>query len=442
MINLKKNDEIVVDIIDYGADGEGIAKVDGYTLFINGVLKGEKCKIHILKLLKDYGFAKVVEIIESSKWRCNPDCLTYSKCGGCSLRHIDYFETLNIKTNKVQNLVNKSLNNKIIVNKTIGMDNPFYYRNKAIFPISENKEIGLYAERSHNIIPIEECKIQTKKSQEIARFILNNWQETIYDETTGRGLLRNILIREGFSTGEVMVALIQNGETKYNPELLIKKFPEVKTVVINVNTKNTNVLLGDKNIVEYGDGYITDTLREYIFKISTKSFYQINPIQTKILYEKAIELTNLNKEDILFDLYCGIGTIGIFASEKVKKVYGIEIVLEAIKNAKENAEINKINNIEFIEGDVEKAFEQLINKEKILPTAIIVDPPRKGLDENTIKNIIEIQPKKLTYISCNPATMVRDLSKLEEKYEIKTIQPVDMFPYTKHVECVVALNLR
>lgn len=440
MINLKKNDEIVVDIIDYGADGEGIAKVDGYTLFINDVLKGEKCKIHILKLLKYYGFAKVVETIKSSKWRCEPGCSTYSKCGGCSLRHIDYSETLNIKKNKVQNLVNKSLDNKVIVNETIGMDNPYYYRNKAIFPINENKKIGLYAERSHNIIPIKECKIQTKKSQEIASFILDNWKETIYDEFTGKGLLRNIMIREGFSTGQIMVVLVQNGEKHFDPEQLVKQFPEIATVIINVNTKNTNVLLGDKNIVEYGEGYINDILGEYTFKISTKSFYQINPIQTKILYEKAIELTNLNEEDILFDLYCGIGTIGIFASKKVKKVYGIEIVPDAIKNAKENAKINEINNIEFIEGDVEKAFDQLINKEKILPTAIVVDPPRKGLDETTINNILKIKPNKLTYISCNPATMARDLSKLEGKYEIKIIQPVDMFPYTKHVECVTVLS--
>lgn len=439
---VNKNDEIIVEIIDYGANGEGIAKINGYTIFVIGALKGEKCKIHILKVLKDYAFAKVIEILEESKKREKPDCSTYTKCGGCSLRHINYEETLKIKTEKVQNLMSKMLKKDIKVNEAIGMDKPYYYRNKAIYPINEDGKIGLYAERSHNVIPIDKCKIQTEKSQEIAKFILENWKDSIYNEKTGEGLLRNIMIREGLETGEIMVVLVQNGEKKYEPEILLEKFPEITTIVVNVNKKYTNVVLGKKNIVIYGKGYIKDCLDGLIFKISPNSFYQVNPIQTKILYNKAIELSNLNKNDILFDLYCGIGTIGIFAAKDVKKVYGIEIVPQAIDDAKENATINKIDNCEFVLGDVENAFEKLINDKKIIPTTIIVDPPRKGLDENTINNILKIKPNKLTYISCNPATLARDLSKLEDTYEIKEIQPVDMFPFTSHVECVCFLKIK
>lgn len=439
---IQKNDEMIVKIIDYGAEGEGIAKIDGYTIFVKGALKGEICKIHMVKVQKDYGFAKVIEIIQASKWRKNPDCETYTRCGGCLLRHIDYQETLNIKTEKVQNLVNKMLKQPIKVLPTIGMENPFYYRNKAIYPVSGEKKIGLYAERSHEIIPIHECKIQTQISQKIANYIVENWDESIYDEVTGKGLLRNIMIREGLTNGEIMVVLVQNGEKKYDPKILLETFPKIKTVVINVNKEKTNVVLGKENIIVYGNGNIQDTLGEYVFEISPNSFYQINPTQTQVLYRIAIQMTDLNQEDILFDLYCGIGTIGIFASKNVKKVYGIEIVPEAIRDAKENAKINQIQNIEFIVGDVETSFEELIEKRNIIPTAIIVDPPRKGLDDNTIRNILKVAPTKLTYISCNPATLARDLAKLEEKYKIIAIQPVDMFPLTKHTESIAILKLK
>lgn len=439
---IKKNDEFIVDIVDYGTNGQGIAKIDGYTIFVNGALKGEKCKIHILKALKDYGFAKIEKVIEQSEFRKDSDCLTYSRCGGCVLRHISYDETLKIKQNQVQNLVRKTLKSNPTVNTTIGMENPFYYRNKAIYPISKDKKVGLYAERTHDVIPLVECKIQTAKSQKIASFILDNWKDSIYDEATNKGLLRNIIIREGFSTQEVMVILVQNGEKWYDPEKLLKQFPEITSIVININTNKTNVILGNKNIVIYGKGYIQDKLGDYTFKISPNSFYQINPTQTKKLYDIAINMTKLGKEDILFDLYCGTGTIGIFAAKYVKKVYGIEIVPEAIEDAKENARINNVQNAEFILGDVETAFDKLINQNKINLTALIVDPPRKGLDENTIYNILKTRPDKLTYISCNPATLMRDLAKLEEKYEIKQIQPVDMFPFTKHVEVVAILELK
>ena len=442
MTNIKKNDEIIVDIIDYGSSGEGIAKVEGYTLFVVGALKGEQCRIHILKVLKDYGFAKIVEVIKKSEHRVDSDCSTYVRCGGCALRHIDYEETLKIKKENIKNLANKMLGKDINVCDTIGMENPYNYRNKAIYPISQDKKIGLYAERTHEVIPIKECKIQTKKSQEIAQFILDLWNDSIYNEKTGSGLLRNIIIREGFHTGELMVILVQNEKKEYDYSLLLQQFPEITTIVLNINNKNTNVVLGKENITIYGKGYITDRLNDYIFKISPNSFYQINPVQTEKMYKTAIDMSKLEKEDVLFDLYCGTGTIGVFASKNVKKVYGIELIPEAIEDAKINAANNNVNNIEFLTGDVEELLDKLINVQKIKPTAVIVDPPRKGLDTNTINNILKVSPNKLTYISCNPATMMRDLKLLENKYKVKKIQPIDMFPFTKHCESITALERR
>ncbi len=440
-MEIKKNEEYVVDIIDYGADGEGIAKINGYTIFVIGGIKGEACKIHILKALKTHAFAKIVEIVKVSENRVLSDCETYGKCGGCDLRHIKYEETLKIKQEKVQNLVNKMLQNKINVSETVGMDNPKHYRNKAIFPISKEKKVGIFAKRSHNIIPINECKIQTKRSQEIAKFIVENWKDTIYDENTGKGLLRNIMIREGFRTHEIMCVLVLSEKKDVNVKEIINKFPEIKTIVANINTENTNVVLGKENVVLYGDGYIQDKLGDYIFKISPNSFYQVNPIQTEKIYNLAISEVKLNQEDILCDLYCGIGTIGIFASKYVKQVYGIEIVEDAIRDAKENAKINNIQNAEFIVGDVEKAFEKLL-KENIKPNVVIVDPPRKGLDNKTVENLKKLKLSRLVYVSCNPATLMRDLQELEKVYDIKKIIPVDNFCYSSHVECVCVMKLK
>lgn len=438
---VKKNEEYVVDIIGYGMEGEGIAKIDSYTIFVIGALKGEKCKIHITKVLTTHCFAKIVEIIKPSKERIEADCNTYKRCGGCTLRHISYNETLKIKQEKVQNLVNKMLKSKVIVDNTVGMINPEHYRNKAIYPISQSKEVGIFAQRSHDIVPIKECKIQTTQSQEIAKYIVDNWKESIYDEKTGKGLLRNIMIREGFKTKEVMCVIVQNGNKKYDASNLVKKFPNIKTVIVNVNTKNTNVVLSNENIVVYGKGYIEDILDNYTFRISPNSFYQVNPVQTEKLYNLAIEKAKLKKDDIVCDLYCGIGTIGILASKYVKQVYGIEIVEEAIKDAKENTKINNINNTEFIVGDVEKAFNDFLNK-GIKPNVVFVDPPRKGLDNKTIENLCKIKPQRLIYVSCNPATLMRDLQKLEEVYDIVSITPVDNFCYTSHIECITVLHLK
>jgi len=449
---IEKNKEYIVDIIDNGFEGEGIAKIDNFLVFIPGAIKGEKCKILIVKKLTSYAYGKILEIIEKSENRVNADCTTYKRCGGCNLRHIKYEETLRIKQNSVQNLVNKTLKNKLQVENVVGMENPYHYRNKVQYPVGMNKEgkkvIGVFANRTHEIIPMDKCLIQNEKSEEIAKSIFDYWctkNYSIYDETTEKGLLRHIVIKNGIKTNEIMCVLVINGTSFPNENDLIKviteRYSNIKSIVKNINTKNTNVILGGENINLYGNGYIQDKLGEYTFNISPLSFYQVNPIQAEKLYNIGVEAAGITKQDIVFDLYSGIGTITIFMSKYAKKVYGVEIIEQAIEMAKENAKINNVDNTEFIAGDVEEVLEELIGKRNINPDIVMVDPPRKGLDNTSINNLLKVSPKKIVYISCNPATLVRDLAKLEEKYEIKKIIPVDMFPFTSHVECVAVLNL-
>ena len=450
-MNIQKNQEYIVEIVDNGFEGEGIAKIDNFTIFIPGAIKGEKVKILIVKVLSSHAFGKILEIIKKSEYRQDVDCSTYKRCGGCNLRHVKYEETLKMKQNAVQSLVNKTLKNKIQVQATIGMENPFHYRNKAQYPIGINKEgqpiIGVFANRTHEVIPIERCYIQNPKSEEIAKFILNFIKEhniSIYNESTRQGLFRHIVIKIGIKTNEIMCILVINGKTipkeKELIEEILKKFSNVKTIVKNINTKNTNVILGQENINIYGNGYIQDILGEYTFKISPLSFYQVNPIQAEKLYELGVKMAQITKNDIVFDLYCGIGTISIFMAKYAKKVYGVEIVEEAVKDAKENAKINNVTNTEFYAGDVEKVLDDLINQKGIIPDIVMFDPPRKGLDKTSISNILKIKPKKVVYISCNPATLIRDLADFEEYYDVNTIIPVDMFPYTSHVECVALMG--
>ena len=435
---IKKNEEYIVNIIDNGSNGEGICKIDEFTIFVNGAIKEEKCRIKIVKVNKTFGYGKLLEIIEASPNRVVPDCVSYKKCGGCNLRHINYEYTLKMKRDIIQNLVNKTLDNKIQVEETIGMDNPKYYRNKAIFPVKKidgKKAVGIFASRSHDVIEFEECKIQNLEAQQIAKYIIKNWAGTIYDEQTHTGTLRNIMIRVGSISKEIMVVLVTNGMIEYDTKELIKEFPNIKTIIINDNHEITNVVF---NKIIYGDGVIYDNLNEFRFQISPNSFFQVNSVQTIKMYDEAIKLAELKSTDEICDLYCGIGTISIFASKYVKKVYGIEIVHSSIENAKTNLKINNINNVEFIEGDVEIAFDDFI-KHGIKLDAVIVDPPRKGLDNKTIENLINTKPKKIVYVSCNPATLVRDLHMLENTFNIKQIKPIDNFPYTNHVESVTVL---
>ena len=452
-MQIEKNKEYIVDIIDNGFEGEGIAKIENFTIFIPGAIKGEKIKILIVKVLSAYAFGKIIEIIEPSKSRVESDCVTYKRCGGCNLRHINYDETLIMKQNSVQSLVNKTLKNKIEVEKAVGMENPYHYRNKAQYPIAINKNgeavIGVFANRTHEIIPMEKCFIQNPKSEEIAKFVLKFVKEnniSVYDEKSKKGLLRHIVTKVGIKTNQIMCVLVINGKDIPNEKKLInsltEKFPQIKTIVKNINTKNTNVILGNENINIYGDGFIEDILGEYTFKISPLSFYQVNPIQAEKLYNLGVEMAQISKEDTVFDLYCGIGTISLFMAKHAKKVYGIEIVEEAIKMAKDNAKTNNVNNVEFYAGDVEVVLDEIINKKNIKADIVMFDPPRKGLDKNSINNVLKIKPKKIIYISCNPATLVRDLAEFEDDYDVKRIVPVDMFPFTSHVECVSLLELK
>ena len=450
---VEKNKEYIVDIMDMGFSGEGIAKIDDFTIFIPGAIIGEKIKILVVKVLSSYAFGKVIEVIEKSDSRIKEDCVTYKRCGGCNLRHISYQKTLEIKQNSVQALVNKTLKNKIMVKNTVGMEDPYYYRNKAQFPVGIDKEnkayIGVFANRTHTIIPIQKCYIQKEISQEIGNFIcdfINENKISVYNEKSQKGLIRHIVIKVGIRTNEIMCILVINGkEIPKEEELsqkLINKFSDIKTIVKNINTKNTNVILGKENINIYGNGYITDILGDYTFKISPLSFYQVNPIQAERLYNIGVEAAKITSNDTVFDLYCGIGTISLFMAKYAKKVYGVEIVEQAIENAKENAILNNINNVDFIAGDTEVVLDDLINNKKIIPDVVMVDPPRKGLDSRSIDNILKIKPDRVVYISCNPATLVRDLAKFEENYVIEEIRPVDMFPFTKHVECCSVLYLK
>ena len=452
-MSIQKNQEYVVDIIDNGFEGEGIAKIDNFTIFIPGTIKGEKVRILIVKVLSSHGFGKIVEIIEKSQARQDVDCNTYKRCGGCNLRHVKYEETLKMKQNAVQSLVNKTLKNKLQVKETVGMENPLHYRNKAQYPIGINKQgepvIGVFANRTHEVIPIDNCLIQNKKSEEIAKFIIEFIKEkniSIYDEKTGKGLVRHIVTKVGIKTGEIMCVIVINGHKIPNESELVEnlktRYPEIKAIVKNINIKNTNVILGQENINLYGNGYIEDILGEYKFKISPLSFYQVNPVQAEKLYDLGVSMAEITKDDVVFDLYCGIGTISLFMSKFAKKVYGIEIVEEAVKMAKENAESNNVSNTEFFAGDVEIVLDDLINNKWLKADVVMFDPPRKGLDKKSIDNILNIRPKKIVYISCNPATLIRDLADFENEYDIKTIIPVDMFPFTSHIECCSVLQLK
>ena len=450
-IPVSKNKEYVVDIMDNGFEGEGIAKIDNFTIFIPNTIKGERVRIMIVKVLSSHAFGKLIEILKASPVRETEDCQTYKRCGGCQLRHIKYEETLKIKQNAVQSLVNKTLKQKIEVEETLGMENPYHYRNKAQYPLGINKEgkpvMGVFANRTHEIIPIQNCLIQNKQAEEVAKFIFDfivKNKISIYDEKKQKGLMRHIVTKIGIKTKEIMCILVVNGnEIPQEKELInqvIMHFPNVKTIVKNINKQNTNVILGKENIPIYGDGFIKDKLGEFVFKISPLSFYQVNPIQAERLYQIGVDAAQITKQDIVFDLYCGIGTISLFMARFAKSVYGIELVEEAVCAARENTLINKIDNAQFIAGDVEKILDDLINEQKIIPDIVMVDPPRKGLDRSSIDNILRISPKRLVYISCNPATLVRDLSALEGLYEINRLKPVDMFPFTSHVECVALMG--
>lgn len=448
---VQKNQKLVVEIVDLSSEGAGVAKVEGYPIFVKDTLVGEKVEILVLRANKNYGFGKAINIIEASPDRVEPKCPVASKCGGCSIQHMSYDCQLRYKKNKVyQNLKRIGGFDNIEVEDTIGMDEPFYYRNKAQYPVGYDKGViaGFYAANSHRIIDFDNCYIGSKRNKEILNKVKNFIVEnniTAYDETTGRGTVRHILIREGHFTGEIMVCLIVNGSKfKYKTQLAeaLKDVEGVKSVSVNYNTTKSNVILGNKVETVYGSDFIIDYIGDLKFEISPLSFFQVNPIQTQKLYGKALEYADLNGEEIVVDAYCGIGTISLFLAQKAKMVYGVEIVPQAIEDAKKNAKNNKIDNAEFYVGKSEEIVPELYKTKGVKPDVMVVDPPRKGCEESLLNLMLQMQPKRIVYVSCDSATLARDLKILcaTNEYEIKKVQPVDMFPHSGHVETVVLLN--
>lgn len=442
---MKKNDEYIEKVIDYTHDGLGIVKINNFPIFVEDVVVGETVKIKIIKLKKTLGYGKLIEIVEKSPNRVEVE----EKTSGANLLHLKYEEQLRFKTNKVKNIVDKTVGkNKINVLKTIGMDNPYNYRNKSVIPVQKKDgkvNMGYYQPRSHNVINTYNCSIQYKEhnylNNEIRKIIEEN-NLSVYNEENHSGAIRHIMFRTNSSKTEIMVGIIAK-ETFAGLEnfvnQIIKLDDRIKSVVLNINNKKTNVIFGDHTEVLWGEDYITDKLDGIEFKISLRSFYQVNPVQTKVLYSEAIKLANLKETDTIIDAYCGIGTISLFAARKVKKVYGIEIVEQAIINARENAENNNITNAEFLLGKSEEVIKDLINKNETID-AVIVDPPRKGCEESFLLDLANMNIPKIVYVSCNPATLARDIAILEKLgYSSEEIQPVDMFPGSYHVEAVTLL---
>lgn len=443
-----KNEEYIATAIDDGFEGEGIFKIDNMAVFAPMVIKGEKVKLKILKVNKKFAFAKAVEILEKSENREEPMCPVYGKCGGCNLMHVSYDYQKQIKKHRVETCLRKE-NIDVNVENCVGMGIPYSYRNKVQYPVTVDRDgkniIGFYTKRSHNIIANKECYIQDEVCDKIAKNIFAKLEECKlkgYNEVTKVGDIRHIIVRRGYYTNEVMCVLVTKKENTKNIIELVNKILEdnanIKTIVQNINEKEDNKILGDKNKVLYGKGYIEDYIGDRKYKISASSFYQVNPVQTEFLYDTVKEYANLSGEEIVLDMYAGVGTIGIYLADKAKKVYGIEIVEEAVKMANETIKENEINNCEYICGDAGERLKEILEDNKNIDVTV-VDPPRKGLDDLAIETLLNTNSKKIVYVSCNPATLARDLKKLEEKYNIEKVQPVDMFPQTSHVETVVLL---
>lgn len=451
---VEKNKEYIFDIISQGYEGEGIAKIDNkYPIFIEGALKGEKVKVRIVKVNKNFAYGKLMEVLEASEERVNPPCAIYKRCGGCKLQHASYKAQLDFKWDRVKDCVSKiGKLDPSIVKYPLGMENPWRYRNKVQLPIgliNGEVKIGFFAPRSHDIIDMESCLIQDEIGDKVVK-LTREWIEKFnirpynvdgeYDE---KGIVRHIMIRRGFTTNEVMVVLVTNGEKLPHKEefvdLMVKNIPGIKSIIQNINSKKTNVILGLESKTLWGEDTISDYIGDFRFNISPLSFFQVNPIQTEVLYGKALEYANLTGNEEVFDAYCGTGTITLFLSQRAKKVYGVEIIPQAIDNAWINAKENKVENVEFFVGESEVVIPDLINK-GVKADVVVVDPPRKGCDKKLLDSITNIDAKKIVYVSCDPSTLGRDLQVLEENgYKTLEVQPVDMFPNTSHVENVAKL---
>lgn len=508
-----KNDELLLDIIGLTHEGEGVGRVEGYTLFVQGALPGERVRAKVLKTKKQYGYAKMLELVQASVSRIAPPCPIYDQCGGCQLQHMDYSAQLAWKRQLVVDNLERigklrvaqglaeslhselqpeaasadsharsadlqaqsadlqdrsvdlhiqpatlesrladresKLGEGIVVRPTLGMDEPWRYRNKAQVPIgvAEGGLVGgFYARGSHRIIDMETCLIQHEHNDDVVRIVKTIGRElgiSVYNEETGRGLLRHVVVKKAFRTGELMLVLVTNGRDIPHADAWIgsirEQLPEVVSICQNVNTKKTNVIFGEETRVLWGREVIYDYIGNVQFAISPRSFYQVNPVQTEVLYGKTVEYAGLTGKETVIDAYCGIGTISLFLAQHADQVYGVEIIPEAIEDARANARLNNMTNVEFEAGPSEDVIPRW-KEQGITPDVIVVDPPRKGCDPRLLDTILEMRPERVVYVSCNPSTLARDLRVLEDGgYRTVEVQPVDMFPHTVHVEAVALL---
>lgn len=445
---MKKNDEIILEIDGYASTGSGVGHVDGMAVFVPLTAKGDTVRVKVLKVKKAYAYGKAVEIITAAPCRTEPDCEVFSRCGGCVYRHISYAAECEIKQNKVYNAIKRIGGIDMPPGEIIGAENIYGYRNKAQYPLSQNGNVGFFGTHSHRVIENENCRLQPEIFADICAVITEWIKEnnlSIYNEETHTGLVRHIYLRQAAKTDEIMAVLVINGDTVPKSDILVNRLKNLlgknlKSVQLNVNKKDTNVILGDKCVALFGDTYITDILCGVKVRISPLSFYQVNRDMAEKLYKKAAEYANVDGKTVL-DLYCGAGTIGLSMAKRAKKIIGAEIVPDAVRDAKINAEINGITNAEFICADAADAAKQLAERGEE-PDVVIVDPPRKGCDEELLSTIAHrFAPERIVYVSCDSSTLARDIAILEKKgYKLIEYTPVDLFPRTAHVECAALLR--
>lgn len=453
MSTLQKNEVREGKVIDLTHEGHGVVKLDRYPIFIPNALIDETIEYKVIKVKKNFAIGKLLDIKVQSNQRVEPPCVYYYKCGGCQLQHLSYQAQLAMKKEQVINLFHRKANfENTIIHDTIGMETPWRYRNKSQIPVGKNEDndaiMGFYRQRSHQIIDMDECLIQDTKHQDVMNHVkqwFNELNVSIYDERKKAGLMRHVVIRTGHYTGDLMVIFVTNGKKFKQSDImtqkLIEAFPNIKSVKHNINNTHSNVIMGDVSHTLYGVDQIEDTLSDITFKISDQSFYQINSTQTEKLYQRAIEYADLQGEETVLDTYCGIGTIGLYMAPKAKHVYGVEVVPEAIEDAKKNATINQFENTTFVCGKAEEVILKW-KAQGIKPDVVMVDPPRKGCDESFLDTLLELNPRRIVYISCNPSTQQRDAQHLATQYELTQITPVDMFPHTTHVETVAQFDRR
>lgn len=455
-MQIKKNDVFEIKIEDFSSNGEGIGKVNGYALFVKDAIIGDYAEVKVTKANKNYGFARLMRVIEPSTARVEPRCSIARQCGGCQIQALAYMDQLKFKENKVRNNLERlgKLNpdkDCFTIHPIIGMDNPYHYRNKAQYPVGLDKNgeivMGFYAGRTHSIIETEKCYIGSELDGQILvkiKEFMKEFNILPYDEVSHKGLVRHILIRVGFRTGEIMVSVVINGmQLPHSDELVnsLLTIPGMKSISLNVNKEKTNVIMGTHLIQLYGKGYITDYIGNVQYQISPLSFYQVNPVQTEKLYGTALQYAGLTGKETVWDLYCGIGTISLFLAQNALQVYGVEMIPEAIQDAGNNAKINEITNVEFFVGKAEEVLPTYYNEHGGYADVIVVDPPRKGCDETLLDTIAEMGPDRVVYVSCDSATLARDLRYLCDRgYSVKEVQPVDMFGHSVHVETVCCLQ--